>query len=91
MNTPWPHMPNLIQLVQGTEQVLPTAMTWSWRDSLPPHESCPAAEGVAGDEMLTHGPSYGGLQEIGMLTLIEEPVGGSASRRPVEDRGDTPF
>ena len=22
----WPHMPNLIQLVQGTEQVLPTAM-----------------------------------------------------------------
>jgi hypothetical protein len=23
---PWPHMPNLIQLVQGTEQVLPTAM-----------------------------------------------------------------
>ena len=26
-------------------------------------------------EMLTHGPSYGGLQEIGMLTLIEEPVG----------------
>jgi len=23
-------------------------------------------------EMLTHGPSYGGLQEIGMLTLIEE-------------------
>jgi hypothetical protein len=27
----------------------------------------------------------------GMLTLIEEPVGGSASRRPVEDRGDTPF
>jgi hypothetical protein len=42
-------------------------------------------------EMLTHGPSYGGLQEIGMLTLIEEPVGGSASRRPVEDRGDTPF
>jgi hypothetical protein len=24
MNTPWPHMPNLIQLVQGTEPVLPT-------------------------------------------------------------------
>ena len=24
--TPWPHMPSLIQLVQGTEQVLPTAM-----------------------------------------------------------------
>ena len=24
--TPWAHMPNLIQLVQGTEQVLPTAM-----------------------------------------------------------------
>ena len=23
---PWPHMPNLIQSVQGTEQVLPTAM-----------------------------------------------------------------
>ena len=24
--TPWSQMPNLIQLVQGTEQVLPTAM-----------------------------------------------------------------
>jgi hypothetical protein len=36
--------------------------------------------------MLTHGPSYGGLQEIGMLTLIEEPVGGSASRRPRRHR-----
>jgi hypothetical protein len=24
--TPWPHMPNLIQLVRGTEQVVPTAM-----------------------------------------------------------------
>jgi hypothetical protein len=31
--------------------------------------------------MLTHGPSYGGLQEIGMLTLIEEPVDGGENPR----------
>jgi hypothetical protein len=43
---PWPHMPSPVQSVQGTEQVLPTAMirymVGSWRDSLPPHERCPA-------------------------------------------------
>jgi hypothetical protein len=41
--TPWPHMPNLIQLVQGTEQVLPTAMI---RYMVVIPGSCPILDGL---------------------------------------------
>jgi len=46
VNTPWPHMPSLIPVGSGYRTILPTAMirhmVGSWRDSLPPHERCPA-------------------------------------------------